>query len=512
MTNSMANADPVLVIGGGLAGLTAALALAPRKVILLTAAKIGEAASSPWAQGGIASAVGPDDSTQSHAVDTLAAGDGLCDPNAVTRITAAGPATIQTLRDYGVAFDLDSNGNLALGLEAAHSHRRIVHAGGDASGLEVIRALGVRVAASPHVELRVNHIARRILTRNGEVTGLVVDAPYGQIIIPSHQIIIASGGVGGLYLSTTNPLTSTGSGLALAARAGAVMADMEFVQFHPTALAVGLDPMPLISEAVRGEGAVLLDETGCRFMLDVPGHELAPRDVVSRNVWRQIIAGHQIFLDARTCLGERFKTRFPAITELCQSSGIDPATQPIPIRPAAHYHMGGIAADEHGRTSLPGLWAIGEAACTGLHGANRLASNSLLEAAVTGLAAAQDIQQLPPPTRLPVLIESAPAAQPAEPIRAIMEQYVGVLRDEAGLTTAVEQLSALAADEATQSDPALVGWMIAASALARQESRGAQARTDFPAHAPGPAQRHLLRLEDMQLHFLPPTSVQARGA
>jgi len=504
----MSKPDPVLVVGAGLGGLVAALSLAPRPVILLASAKIGEGAASAWAQGGIAAAVGPGDSAKLHAGDTIAAGDGLCDPEAVARIIGGGPGAIAALRAWGVEFDLDAAGNLALGLEAAHSHRRIVHAGGDASGREVVRALGAQVAACSHIELRPNHTARRILTRDGEVSGLVVDTPHGQFVVPGRQVVIATGGVGGLFLSTTNPLTATGSGLALAARAGAVMADMEFVQFHPTALAVGIDPMPLVSEAVRGEAAILVDETGERFMTEVPQQELAPRDVVSRNVWRQLMAGHQVYLDARACLGPRFAVRFPAITALCQAGGIDPASQPIPIRPAAHYHMGGIATDQHGRTSLPGLWACGEAACTGLHGANRLASNSLLEAAVVGRAVAEDILQQEQPRRLPVLVHDAPPAGNAREVRSIMERYVGVLREQAGLLTAVEKLAPLA----QHSDPALVGWMIAAAALAREESRGAHARTDFPAHLPGPAQRNLLRLDDMQLRFLPPSIVQARGA
>jgi L-aspartate oxidase len=243
-------------------------------------------------------------------------------------------------------------------------------------------------------------------------------------------------------------------------------------------------------------------------MEDVPGKELAPRDVVSRNVWRQMMAGHQVFVDARACLGPRFAARFPAITAICRAGGLDPAVQPLPIRPAAHYHMGGIAADHHGRTSIPGLWVAGEAACTGLHGANRLASNSLLEAAVMGQAVAEDIKSLPAPRRLPVLVDSVPKAVDPGVVRPIMEEHVGVLRDHTGLSHAVAQLAPMAAT----SDPALIGWMIAAAALARQESRGGHARVDFPAHQAGPVVRNMMRLDEQQLRFLPPLPIAAVGA
>jgi len=505
----MSKPDPVLVVGAGLGGLVAALSLAPRPVILLASAKIGEGAASAWAQGGIAAAVGPGDSAKLHAGDTIAAGDGLCDPEAVARIIGGGPGAIAALRAWGVEFDLDAAGNLALGLEAAHSHRRIVHAGGDASGREVVRALGAQVAACSHIELRPNHTARRILTRDGEVSGLVVDTPHGQFVVPGRQVVIATGGVGGLFLSTTNPLTATGSGLALAARAGAVMADMEFVQFHPTALAVGIDPMPLVSEAVRGEAAILVDETGERFMTEVPQQELAPRDVVSRNVWRQLMAGHQVYLDARACLGPRFAVRFPAITALCQAGGIDPASQPIPIRPAAHYHMGGIATDQHGRTSLPGLWACGEAACTGLHGANRLASNSLLEALVFSHRCYLDSVQQIPYLNFQENVPDWNAEGTTEPdemilitqslkeLQLLMSDYVGIVRTYTRLQRASKRLDLLHEEieslyETTAVSPQLcevrnlitVGYLIVKEAQFRKESRGLHYNTDYPQKSP----------------------------
>jgi L-aspartate oxidase len=303
--------------------------------------------------------------------------------------------------------------------------------------------------------------------------------------------VIATGGIGGLYRHTTNPLGALGQGVALAARAGALLADMEFVQFHPTALDVGLDPMPLVSEAVRGEGAVLVDETGARFT-----DELQPRDQVSRAVWRHQADGHRVFLDARSALGGRFAERFPAIAARCRAAGVDPAREPIPVRPAAHYHMGGIAVDAAGRSSVAGLWACGEAAATGLHGANRLASNSLLEAAacarwVAGSVAGAPARRLPLPS-LPAL----PPAAAAGAVRQIMSAGLGVLRDRAGLSKAIAALRPLAFADGAAADAAAVGLVIAVAALAREESRGGHWRSDFPFRASGAARRSKLLLAD----------------
>ena len=302
-----------IIIGGGLAGLMAALHLSPQPVIVLAKAPLGSAAASAWSQGGIAAALGPDDDPTLHAADTLAAGDGLCDPRVVARITKAAREAILELARRGVAFDRNADGGFELGLEAAHSRRRIVHAGGDGTGREIMRALTEAVRRTPSITVLEGMEARRLIVEDGRLAGVFILAATRPLLLPASRVVIATGGVGALYRHTTNPLGAVGQGLALAARAGATLADMEFVQFHPTALDVGIDPMPLVSEAVRGEGAVLIDETGERFMASAARAELEPRDVVARAVWRRLTEGHRVFLDARACLGAHFAERFPGI-------------------------------------------------------------------------------------------------------------------------------------------------------------------------------------------------------
>lgn len=472
--------DRPVVIGAGLAGLMTALRLAPQKVLVLAAAPLGEEAASAWAQGGLAAAIGADDGIGAHVADTLAAGAGLCDPAAVRRIVGAGPAVVEELARLGARFDRAADGSISLGLEAGHSARRIVHAAGDASGREILRAVIAAALAAPHIDIRAPFRALRLAMHEGAVAGVLGLTEAGPALIPASRVVIATGGAGGLYLHTTNPRGATGQGLAMAARAGAALADIEFVQFHPTALDAGLDPMPLISEAVRGEGAILIDETGTRFMDGAGRAELEPRDIVARAVWARLSAGHRVFLDARACLGDRFGARFPAIAALCAAAGVDPAREPIPVRPAAHYTMGGILTDARGRATIPGLWAAGEAACTGLHGANRLASNSLLEAAVTGAAVAADIAGTSGRRLRPLALPALPPAPDAAPVRPILSAHAGVLRDAPGLAAAAAALRPLACGQGPEADPALLGLMMVAAMRARAESRGGHARTDAP--------------------------------
>ncbi|MEW6435723.1 MAG: L-aspartate oxidase [Pseudomonadota bacterium] len=463
----------VLIIGGGIAGLMTALKLAPEPCVLLSKAPIGEETSSILAQGGVAACIGADDSVALQVADTLAAGDGLCIAPVAERIIAGGPAVIEDIIRLGVPFDRGADGRLKRGLEAAHSRHRIVHAGGDKTGREITLALAAAVRAAPSVTIVEGFAARRLCVEDGEVAGLIAEGRDGAVFFRTNRIVIATGGLSGLFAHGTNPVGSWGQGLALAARAGAVLSDMEFVQFHPTALDAPGPQLSLISEAVRGEGAVLVDESGHRFMADVPGAELAPRDVVARGVWQQLRAGHRTYLDARAITD--LEAHFPGVTQHCRAAGIDPVTQPIPIRPAAHYHMGGIKVDLAGRTNLDGLWAVGEAACTGLHGANRLASNSLLEALVCAGFVAESLKSAP---SKPVRREHpGQMLRPSDPhaVRPILSRAAGVLRTGAELRHAAAELYPLAGTN----DAALVGLMIAIAALRREESRGAHFRLDF---------------------------------
>jgi L-aspartate oxidase len=497
-----------IIIGAGLAGLLTALYLAPAPVIVLAKAPLASGAASAWAQGGIAAALGADDDPALHAADSIAAGDGLCDATMVERIAAAAPGVVNDLARRGVAFDRGADGRFNLGLEAAHSRRRIVHAGGDCTGREILRALIKSARATPSITVLEGIEARRLIMADGRIVGVLAQTRAGQLLLPSSRVVIATGGVGGLYRYTTNPLGAIGQGLALAALAGAVLTDMEFVQFHPTALDVGLDPMPLVSEAVRGEGATLVDEAGERIMAGKGRGELESRDVVARAVWKHMSDGHRVFLDARKALGVHFAGRFPAITAYCRAAGVDPATMPIPVRPAAHYHMGGIAVNEAGRTSVEGLWACGETAATGLHGANRLASNSLLEAACCARWVAASVAGTTVCSRSSL----RPTAMPedivdASPMRDIMSGYVGVLRDRVGLRAAIEVLRPLAFGDHASADPALVGLMIATAALLRKERRGGHYRTDFPGPAYlGSRLRLAVSEDDIASHFMPVNS------
>jgi L-aspartate oxidase len=522
----------VLVVGSGVAGLTAALGSALRRVTLLTKKSL-ISGSSPWAQGGVAAAMGADDSPALHAADTMAAGAGLSDPEAVDLLTGEGPERIRALLELGARFDRDAAGQLNLGREAAHGRRRILHAR-DATGAEIVRALSAAVRQAPEIRIEEGAFAVDLVLDGGRVAGvLAIHAGGRRVLHLAPAVVLATGGLGRLYLHTTNPPEATGDGLAMAARAGARLVDLELVQFHPTALAAeGADPMPLLTEALRGEGAVLLDGQGRRFMLDEhPDAELAPRDVVARAIWRRRVAGENVVLDARAAVGDRFPELFPKVFEICRNSslqgGLDPRIESIPVAPAAHYHMGGIAVDADGRTSLPGLWACGEVSATGVHGANRLASNSLLEALVFGARVAEDLRRAIPAGPVPVRTVglrvaegpegSGAAAGDAEliaAVRRLMWEKVGLVRDEAGLLSALEALDDLAAMHPEASGEARnllgVARLVTAAALARQESRGGHFRLDLPEPDPAWLRRlYLTAAPDGTARFEAPEAVPA---
>jgi L-aspartate oxidase len=483
-----------IIIGGGIAGLLTALHFAPAPVLLLSKSPLGADTSSAWAQGGLAASFASDDNPALHLADTLTAGDGLCNAEVARHIVHAAPAAIENLSRLGVCFDRKSDGALWLGLEAAHSRRRIVHAKGDGSGREIMRALVAAVRSTPSIVVIEGIEARRVMTEANAVSGVLAYGATGPVFFGTGRIVLATGGIGGLFFDTTNPLGSFGQGLALAAHAGAALADLEFIQFHPTAFDAPGRPMSLISEAARGEGAVLVDETGRRFLGGLQGAELAPRDILTRAVWQHMAKGHNIFLDVRQKSISGIAERFPGIALVCKTFNIDPARDLVPIRPAQHYHMGGVAVDQTGRSSVAGLWACGEVACTGLHGANRLASNSLTEAAVCARWVAESIAGTLSGRSMRSVTMNLPSPDPAA-VRPVISRTLGVLKEYEGLKEAASALLPVAESNDAAADPAVVGLMIAVAALQREESRGAHYRTDFPEHAAVP-RRSKLYLDD----------------
>jgi L-aspartate oxidase len=507
------HSDPhdFIIIGSGIAGLRAAIALAPvGRVLILTKADPTES-NTGYAQGGIAAAVGADDSSELHAADTMRAGDGLCDRAAVKILCDEGPRYVRELLDWGTRFDRDGSGRPALGLEAAHSVRRILHAG-DSTGREIGRTLWDRARGLGTVAT-VNHaLVTGLVVEDASVRGVSYFDSQGRLhTVGAARTLLATGGAGQVFRETTNPAVATGDGIALAFAAGARVCDLEFVQFHPTALNHPAGPRFLISEAVRGEGARLVNSAGDAFMSRYhPDGDLAPRDVVARSIVRESArTGGGVFLTLAH-LTANVRDRFPTIAAACRQVGLDLAMDPIPIGPAAHYVMGGIDTDEWGRTSLPGLYAAGETACTGVHGANRLASNSLLEGLVFGARAATAMQEEAraaalksdrigaqrsgPGARTSASLATVePRAPGAEEIRDLMWRSAGLFRTREGLADAVARLdhayeaarraaaaSPASADDCRVRNLTLVARLIARAALRREESRGGHYREDFP--------------------------------
>ncbi|MYZ06965.1 L-aspartate oxidase [Streptomyces sp. SID2999] len=522
----------VVVVGSGVAGLTAALRCeaAGLTTVVVTKARLDDG-STRWAQGGIAAALGDGDTPAQHLDDTLVAGAGLCDEDAVRLLVTEGPDAVRRLIDTGARFDTDEAGSIQLTREGGHHRRRIAHAGGDATGAEISRALvdAVRARGLRTIE---NALVLDLLTdAEGRTAGVTLHVMGegqhdGVGAVHAPAVVLATGGMGQVFSATTNPSVSTGDGVALALRAGAEVSDLEFVQFHPTVLFLGPDAegqQPLVSEAVRGEGAHLVDADGTRFM--VGQHELAelaPRDIVAKGITRRMqeLGAAHMYLDGRHFGADMWEHRFPTILAACRAHGIDPVTEPIPVAPAAHYASGGVRTDDRGRTTVPGLYACGEVACTGVHGANRLASNSLLEGLVYAERIAADItaehSEKGPHTRVPAPVPHH--GTPAHPLLApedrlavqrIMTEGAGVLRSAASLERAAQRLAELHArasdtldGEGKTAEPGVDTWeatnlldvarVLVAAATLREETRGCHWREDHADRDDPHWRRHLV--------------------
>lgn len=521
-------AADVVVVGSGVAGLTAALRCeaAGLTTVVVTKARLDDG-STRWAQGGIAAALGEGDTPAQHLDDTLVAGAGLCDEEAVRLLVTEGPDAVRRLIATGARFDESAEGGLELTREGGHHRRRIAHAGGDATGAEISRALveAVRARGMRTIE---NALVLDLLTdADGRTAGVTLHVMGegqhdGVGAVHAPAVVLATGGMGQVFSATTNPAVSTGDGVALALRAGAEVSDLEFVQFHPTVLFLGPEAegqQPLVSEAVRGEGAHLVDADGVRFM--VGQHELAelaPRDIVAKGIMRRMREqdAEHMYLDARHFGAEMWERRFPTILAACRAHGIDPVTEPVPVAPAAHYASGGVRTDSHGRTTVPGLYACGEVACTGVHGANRLASNSLLEGLVYAERIAADIARGDLPARVPQpLPHSDRPTHPLLPpearftIQRIMTRGAGVLRSAASLSRAADGLHRLHADarealdeNGKTAEPGVDTWeatnllcvarVLVAAARQREETRGCHWREDRPERDDTAWRRHIV--------------------
>ncbi|MGI9391936.1 MAG: L-aspartate oxidase [Parvibaculales bacterium] len=488
--NNIIDAGDVLIIGAGLAGLFTALSLSPRRCSVISPAPLGHGASTAWAQGGIAAALGKYDSPARHAEDTIKAGDGLVHDEIAHLLAEEAPQRIDDLLRMGVSFDRDEKGGLKLGQEGAHSKPRIVGVEGDRSGKEIMQVLKHATRNTPSIRMIEGFTAHELAVEDGRISGVFVSpahSPFKEtLLIKARAVVLASGGTGHLYAVTTNPPQASGEGLAMAARAGVQCVDMEFVQFHPTALAYGQSPAPLATEALRGEGAWLINGEGNRFL----ENELAPRDIVARAVAKEIERTGKVELKLPKKLAQHLDSAFPSIAASCKELGIDTTKEGIKVAPAAHYHMGGVVVDIWGRSSMEGLWICGETASSGAHGANRLASNSLLEALVFAARIAKDINANISEQKSGQAFTGQSTEQKSdignkanEHLRQIMTQKVGVRRNAEGLKQAVSAIRRIERSltaEGVLSNRSMACLLIAASALKREESRGAHWRSDFP--------------------------------
>ncbi|WP_018996458.1 L-aspartate oxidase [Hirschia maritima] len=502
-SQSISSEVDILIVGAGLAGLFLALKLAPRKCTVISPAPLGTAASSAWAQGGLAAALHPADSVALHAKDTVAAGGHLVEPVVASLIASHGPERVRDLLELGVPFDRTENGALALSLEAAHSHPRVARVAGDLAGAAIMEALVNAARAAEHITLVEGVKAISLLQdQHGRIGGIVAQNIEDETTfrMPAKETVLCAGGSGGLFQVTTNPRSSRGDAIAMAYECGALIADPEFVQFHPTAIDVDRDPAPLATEALRGEGAVLRDAKGRRFMYDYnEAGELAPRDEVARAIHAERIAGRGAFLDTIEAVGDEFPHHFPTVFAACEAAGIDPRRDHIPVAPAAHYHMGGVVSDIWGRTTLDGLSVCGESSSTGAHGANRLASNSLLEAVVFADRIATRLREEKLHSTSGLLFGEPPIdLSPADlsELRVLMANHAGVSRNEEGLTLLCNWIETKE-DIRGGARALTVSRMIARAALERKESRGGHYRTDYP-QEDIPARTYVSKNDDLK--------------
>ncbi len=505
----MKNPDnKIVIIGAGLAGLFTAIKLAPLHVELITSKSLGSGTSSQWAQAGIAAAMGKDDSTISHLKDTITVGGGIVDEKIAELVIKNGPDRVRDLITLGVAFDKNDQNELILRKEAAHQHNRIVSVRGDMTGKEIMETLTSVVKKSKHINVIEGYNAIELHQSNNKIFGVTIQNDNNQKFLETSCIVLATGGVGQLFKVTTNSQEALGDGVGMAARCGAVLSDMEFVQFHPTAFDIGLDPAPLATEALRGEGAKIINNNDDRFTFKYhEAGELAPRDIVSRAIFNEQKNGNKVYLDCRGNLGSKMKDDFPTVYDLCIKNNINPVTDPIPISPAAHYHMGGISCDEYGKSSVEGLYVCGENACSGIHGANRLASNSLLEAIVFADIISCDIKAdsinservnnnyTPPSVKKLDLSD-------LNRLRDIMTKYVGVEREQKGLEEAyrlVKEIYLKYNRDGYKNNTLITALLIIKSAINRTEHRGSHYRIDYPNKNDKLTKRSRIKFEELEL-------------